>query len=71
MKDLIRIQITNVHPKDAHYPYKDKLIGMTGTFGRDIPNKYKEYYPGKFTPDIRQEDFPGHLYFIGIRYKRI
>ena len=61
-----RIQITHIHPEDAHYLGKDRYIGLTGIFEPTPPHRHRGYYAGEFYPD------PGsYLFFKAVRYKRI
>ncbi len=65
-KGLRRIRITHVHPRDAHYPSKDRYIGVTGTFDLESSG-HTGYYSGFFHPDNTSRV----VYFIGVRYRRI
>ena len=69
MPKLRRIQITHIHPEDAHYESKHKYIGAKGTFKLWATHPYPGYYAGGFYPD-NQEPNPSS-FFIAIRYKKI
>jgi hypothetical protein len=69
MPKLRRIQITHVHPADAHYHSRHKYIGAKGEFEPWMVHLHPGYYAGDFRPD-NQEPNPSS-FFIAVRYKKI
>ena len=75
-----RIQILGIHPEDAYYPKRDKIIGHTGMFysakfdkstQRESPQLRREYYAGEIFWD---RPYPGqerNSFFLAVKYKNL
>ena len=72
----IRIKITGIGKDDAYYPYRDRIVGQTGTLS-DFELKYG-WFNGFFQFDrpIQLKPLPDHVgmkyaFFGAVRGKRI
>ena len=79
LKDL-RVKITDIHPQDGYFSFRDQLIGQIGTFaGKDFlgkaclgKGKREGYFYGEvtFSSPIhieRLKDSP--FYFYGVKFE--
>ena len=67
MKKKIRVRITKIHKRDAHYINSDRFVGQEGEFVVEPPHHIPGYVSGTFYADKGGQS----ALFYAVRYKKL